>query len=58
MKVFKPNFYSKNIFEINYNKLKDKNIKLLIFDLDNTIGKIDEKIIRPAYISVMEIQEQ
>lgn len=49
MKVFKPNFYSKNIFEINYNKLKEKNIKLLIFDLDNTIGKINEKIIRPDY---------
>ena len=33
----KPNMYKKNIYEINYKKLKEMNIKYLFFDLDNTI---------------------
>ncbi len=36
-----PDIYKKNIFEINYNKLKKKDIKCLIFDLDNTLALID-----------------
>ena len=36
-----PDIYKKNIFDINYKKLKDKGIKCLIFDLDNTLTKID-----------------
>lgn len=34
--------YFKSIFEINYQKLKDMNIKCLIFDLDNTLVLIDQ----------------
>ena len=34
---FKPNMYKKNIYEINYDKLKKENIKYLFFDLDNTV---------------------
>jgi len=45
MKIFKPKKYYKSIFDINYNKLKDDNIKYLIFDLDNTLGLIDEGVI-------------
>lgn len=41
MDKYIPKMYKKNIFEINYDKLKDSNIKLLIFDLDNTILLID-----------------
>ena len=37
MNKFIPNMYSKDIFKINYQKLKDKNIKVLLFDFDNTI---------------------
>ena len=36
-----PDIYNKNIFDINYLKLKDKGIKCLIFDLDNTLALID-----------------
>ena len=36
-----PDIYKKNIFDINYLKLKDKGIKCLIFDLDNTLALID-----------------
>ena len=37
MNLFYPSIYNKNILNINYEKLKEKGIKLLIFDLDNTI---------------------
>ncbi|MBQ9019203.1 MAG: YqeG family HAD IIIA-type phosphatase [Bacilli bacterium] len=43
MGIFRPKIYKKNIFEINYNLLKDKGIKCLIFDLDNTLGLISHK---------------
>ena len=36
-----PDIYKKNIFDINYSKLKKKDIKCLIFDLDNTLALID-----------------
>lgn len=38
---FKPVIYKKNIYDINYQALKDKGIKCLVFDLDNTLGLID-----------------
>lgn len=44
MAIFKPDIYKKNIFEIDYKKLKQKGIKCLVFDLDNTLGLIDEKM--------------
>lgn len=42
MSIFKPTKYYKSIFDINYNHLKEENIKVLIFDLDNTIITYDE----------------
>ena len=36
--IHKPNLYYKNIFTINYEELKNNNIKYLLFDIDNTIG--------------------
>ena len=36
-----PDIYKRNIFDINYKKLKDEDIKCLIFDLDNTLALID-----------------
>lgn len=44
MKIFKPCEYHKSIFDINYNKLKKKNINLIIFDLDNTILEPDKDL--------------
>lgn len=43
MNIFKPTMYRKNIFEIDYQKLKDLGITCLIFDLDNTLGLISQK---------------
>ena len=42
IKKFIPKMYVKDIFSIDYNKLKDLGYKLIIFDLDNTIGSIKE----------------
>ena len=49
MNIFYPDIYAKNIFEIDYEKLKDKGIKCLVFDLDNTLVPVkssvaDEKV--------------
>lgn len=43
MNLFKPTMYKKDIFEIDYQKLKEMGITCLIFDLDNTLGLIDQK---------------
>lgn len=43
MSLFKPDMYKKNIFEIDYKKLKKDGIKCLIFDLDNTLGLIEHE---------------
>ncbi len=43
MNLFRPNMYKKNIFEIDYNKLKEQGITCLIFDLDNTLGLIEHE---------------
>lgn len=44
MRIFKPRMYYKSIFDINYDILKKKNVKVLIFDSDNTIITYDEKV--------------
>ena len=40
MGLFIPKIYRKNIFDINFLKLKNDGIRCLIFDLDNTLGLI------------------
>jgi len=37
LKRFFPNDYVKNVYEINYKKLKKDKVKGLIFDIDNTL---------------------
>lgn len=44
LKRFIPDMYQKNIFTINYDILKKKNIKCLLFDLDNTISPAKEEV--------------
>ncbi len=44
MSIFKPLVYKKSIFDIDYDKLKSKQIKMLIFDLDNTILKVGDEL--------------
>ena len=41
MELFVPDMFYKNIYLIDYKKLKKNGIKCLIFDLDNTIASID-----------------
>ena len=43
MNNFIPDIYAKNIFNIDYKKLKKDGIKCILFDLDNTISPINEK---------------
>ena len=43
MGIFKPTMYRKNIFEINYDLLKEQGITCLVFDLDNTLGLISHR---------------
>ena len=44
MNNFIPNMYKKNIYEVNYKKLKKEGIKCLLFDLDNTCVPYHENI--------------
>ncbi len=50
MNIYKPNYYYKDIFSINYKILKDNNIKYLLFDIDNTIGDDKKKSPSPKDI--------
>lgn len=43
MGVFRPSMYRKNIFDINYNRLKEQGVTCLVFDLDNTLGLVSHK---------------
>ena len=43
MGIFRPNCYQKTIFDINYESLKEKGIRCLVFDLDNTLGLLSHK---------------
>ncbi len=38
MDIFIPDMYCQSIYKINYEKLKEMQIKCLLFDLDNTIA--------------------
>ena len=38
-----PDSYYPNIYQIDYEKLKINNIDTLLFDIDNTIAKVDQK---------------
>ena len=40
--LYKPSMYYKDIYSINYDKLKKQGITCLVFDLDNTLGLITE----------------
>lgn len=37
MNKFFPKMYAKDIYSVNYNKLKQKGINILLFDFDNTL---------------------
>ena len=47
--------YNKNIYSINYEKLIKKGIKLLIFDLDNTLGLVGEEVMPDRSLDLLNI---
>lgn len=44
MENFVPDLYQKNIYDIDYKKLKSKGIKCLLFDLDNTLVPVKDDV--------------
>lgn len=57
-KKFYPYSYQKNIYDIDYNKLKKQGIKCLIFDLDNTIALIDQKLVEEKTVKLFSKLEK
>ena len=43
MELYVPDVYKKSIYDINYDLLKEKGIKCLLFDLDNTLVPYNAK---------------
>ena len=44
MEIYIPDIYQENIYKINYDSLILRGIKCIIFDLDNTLVTIKEKL--------------
>lgn len=42
MEIYVPDIYAKDIYKLDYENLKSRGIKCLIFDLDNTLVTIKE----------------
>ena len=42
MEKYIPDIYQKSIYTIDYRKLKENGIRLLLFDLDNTLSPVGE----------------
>ena len=45
LKKFMPHMYQKDIYSIDYDKLKKEDIKCILFDLDNTISPAREIVL-------------
>ena len=43
-----PDFYCKNIKDVDIEKLKENNIKGIILDVDNTLIDLDRKLLEGA----------
>lgn len=58
MERFIPDIYQKSIYTIDYNKLKNRGIKCLLFDLDNTLVpasvKVPNKKIKELFTELKE----
>lgn len=57
-KKFLPEAYYKNIYDIDYKLLKQKGISCLVFDLDNTIALIDQKLVSKETIKLFSLLEK
>lgn len=59
MKRYVPKIYQKDIYSINYQKLKDNNIKCLLYDLDNTlISPVSKKITKDLEKLISKLKKQ
>ena len=52
--MFKPDYYCGSVFEIDYDGLWDRNIRGLIFDIDNTLTAFDSKLPDGKTIELLE----
>lgn len=58
MEMYVPDIYKKSIYDINYNILKEKGIKCLLFDLDNTLVPYNIKEVNDKLTKLfMELKE-
>lgn len=53
MKIYRPDIYQKDVFSINYEKLKKKNIKVLIYDIDDTLIPSNEIKLKKETINLI-----
>ena len=44
MDIFRPDIYKRSIYDINYEDLKRRGIKCILFDLDNTLAPMEVEI--------------
>ena len=49
-----PDIYTKNVYTINYENLKDRGIKCILFDLDNTLVPYNNSTISKKLIQLVE----
>lgn len=54
MKIYRPDMYKKDIFSINYETLKEKGIKVLIYDIDDTLIPSNETKVNQKTINLIE----
>lgn len=53
-----PNSYLPSIYQIDYNKLRKNNIDTLLFDIDNTITKVDDLKVPKETINLFQDLKQ
>ena len=44
MDIFRPDIYKRSIYDIDYEDLKKRGIKCILFDLDNTLAPLEVEI--------------
>lgn len=54
MEKLRPDIYQKNLTDIHFNQLKKAGIKILLFDVDNTILRYKEKEIDKNIIDLIK----
>lgn len=52
--LISPNEWAKNIFDVNYDRMISKGIKLFVFDMDNTVAKWRAKSVDPKVIRFLQ----